>query len=311
MNIASIDIGTNTVILLIAEIKNGREIIPLVDKVSAPRLGKGLTKGEELPSGNIERLIETLDDYNDIVSAYGCKVVLPAGTAALRNASNAAEVTELIRTRYGWELNIISSYQEAEYSYLGAIEDFDSNLINMVIDIGGGSTEISFGNGLSVISSKGFQTGAVIATEKFFTGQPPSLTEKMKLEEYIHNEFKGIQNLHIKPDFAYGIAGTPVTIAGITMGLDTFDESRLNGAIITRDDISSVIGKLMNLTSTRIAETYKEIVRGREDIILSSSIILLKIMEFLQLSALTVSTKGLRYGQIVKYLRDNKLNLPR
>ena len=308
MNIASIDIGTNTVILLIAEIKNGKEIIPLVDKVTAPRLGKGLTAGIKFPPENIERLINTLDDYKNIISSYGCNVVLPAGTAALRNASNAAEVTELIRTRYGWELNIISSYQEAEYSYLGAIESFDSTIINMVIDIGGGSTEISCGNGLSIISSKGFQTGAVIATEKFFTNQPPSVSEKMKLEEYLNEEFNNIQNLHLRPDYAYGIAGTPVTIAGITMGLDTFDESKLNGAKITREDISAVIEELMNLTSSEIAETYKEIVQGREDIILSSSIILLKIMEFLQLSALTVSTKGLRYGQIVKYLKDNKLN---
>jgi exopolyphosphatase/guanosine-5'-triphosphate,3'-diphosphate pyrophosphatase len=309
MNIASIDIGTNTVILLIAEIKNGKDIIPLVDKVTAPRLGKGLTIGDKLPSQNIERLISTLDEYKDIASAYGCKIVLPAGTAALRNASNSAEVTELIKARYGWELNIISSYQEAEYSYLGAIGNSDSKFINLVIDIGGGSTEISFGNGLSIISSKGFQTGAVIATEKFFTNQPPAISEKMELEKYLNEEFKNIQNLHLKPDYAYGIAGTPVTIAGITMNLDSFDESRLNGATISRQNVSDVIDKLMQLTSSEIAERYKEIVLGREDIILSSSIILLKIMEFLQLSAITVSTKGLRYGQIVKYLKDNKLNL--
>lgn len=309
MNIASIDIGTNTVILLIAQINEKKEIVPLVDKVTAPRLGKGLTPGEEFPPENIERLIDTLDDYKDIISDYGCKVVLPAGTAALRNASNSAEVAGIIKERYGWELNIISSFQEAEYSYLGAIESFDPTLINMVIDIGGGSTEISCGNGLSIISSKGFQTGAVIATEKFLTQQPPSVSEIIQLEKYLDKEFMSIRNLHLKPDYAYGIAGTPVTIAGITMKLDTFDESKLNRAKITRENVSSAVETLKGLTTSEIAEKYKELVKGREDIILCSSIILLKIMDFLRLPELTVSTKGLRYGQIVKYVKDNRQNL--
>jgi len=305
MNIASIDIGTNTVILLIAEIAEGNEIIPVVNEVSAPRIGKGVVPGSEFPAGSIERLMDVLDRYYDIIESHNCSEVLVAGTAALRNASNSAVVIEKVKQRYKWDLEIIPTFREAEYSYLGAIDSLKTSKTNLVIDIGGGSSEISFGRGTDITYNKSFPVGGVNTTEKFFTTHPPAIKDINLLTDHLDFVFEELNDLHLQPDNVYGISGTPVTIAAILNNLHKFDELILNGFVITRTAISETIKTLMALTPGEISSKFKDIVKGREDIILSSSIILLNIMEKLRLDRLTVSTKGLRYGLIAKHFAVN------
>lgn len=304
MKIASIDIGTNTVILLIAEISLQRNILPLFEKLETPRIGKLLLKGNNISGKNINKLFSVLNNYFEIVNNYSCKTVLVTGTSALRDASNSDQIKNDILKRYGWILEIIAPNREAEYSYLGVSENLENSQNQLVIDIGGGSTEISYGKGADIIYNQSFNVGGVNLTEKFFKHNPAESSSLNEATIYLDSVFNELLNLNLSPKLTYGISGTPVTLAAMNKDIYTFDEKIINGSILKKENIDDLVKILLNMSPAEITFRYKEIVKGREDIILGGAIILQKIMRLLKLRQITVSTKGLRYGVIRKYLLE-------
>jgi len=167
MNIASIDIGTNTVILLIAEIRD-KKIIPLRNEYRIPRIGKGLLPGKEISTEREKELIRILTEYKSYIEQYNCEAVLTIATNAFRIASNAAEIINKVNGNPGIEIRVISGNDEAGYSFLGALSDFDDEKESLIIDIGGGSTELIYGRSGRIKYKNSFLTGAVSGTEKIF-----------------------------------------------------------------------------------------------------------------------------------------------
>ena len=303
MKIASIDIGTNTVILLIAEIKNNH-IISLKNEYRVPRIGKGLEHSRNISEEKITLLIQILSEYNDIIKSYNCDVVLAIGTNAFRISSNASAIIKTVKDKLGIEINIVTSLKEAEYSFLGAVSDYYyKNKDNLVIDIGGGSTELISGrmNYIKYINS--FQTGVVSGTEQFFRHDPPLLFEISNYDNFLSSTFV---NIDISKNVrAIAIAGTPTTLACIQKGLKVYNEDEVEGSILTQGDVFRLKEELYNLSSTQIKKKYSQVVSGREDVLLAGTIILHKLMKLLNLKELLVSTKGIRYGAIVEFLRKN------
>jgi Exopolyphosphatase len=303
MKIASIDIGTNTVILLIAEIKNNH-IISLKNEYRVPRIGKGLEHSRNISAEKITLLIQILSEYNDIIKSYNCELVLAIGTNAFRISSNASEIIKLIKDKFGIEINIVTSLKEAEYSFLGAVSDYyNDNNDNLIIDIGGGSTELIAGKMNEIKYINSFQTGVVSGTEQFFRHDPPLLFEISNYDNFLSSTFV---NIDISKNVrAIAIAGTPTTLACIQKGLKVYNEDEVEGSILTQCDVFRLKEELYNLSSTQIKKKYSQVVSGREDVLLAGTIILHKLMKLLNLKELLVSTKGIRYGVIVEFLRKN------
>ncbi|GBD88021.1 exopolyphosphatase [bacterium BMS3Abin03] len=305
MTIASIDIGSNTILLLIAKVEQyNNKIIPILNEYRMPRLGKGLKPGGKISGEKIERLIEILTGYKKIIEFYRVDKIILTATNAFRLAANSKEIVQIVKSKFGYDINIISGEEEAEYAFLGALSAFESNdVISLVIDIGGGSTELILGNENSIEYRKSFQTGSVSATEYFLINTPPIKDDIENLNRFLNLTFSEIKN-KLSPERSIAIAGTPTTISCMIQNIKHFDEGKIEGSTINYEALKILTGKLVNMTPPEIKETFGEIMHGREDIILAGAFILLQIMELLSLSEVIVSSRGIRYGAIAYYLKS-------
>ncbi len=302
MIIASVDIGTNTVLLLIAEVgETSFEITPLLNEYKMPRIGIGLKLSGRIAVERIEKLFTVLSGYKSIISKYNVDNVLVTATNALRIAANAPEIVERIKKQLSWNVNIISGKTEAEFAFLGAVPVSTKNKNILVIDIGGGSTELILGNENSIEYRKSFPIGSVSVTENYLKNSPPLDMGLQELKIHLETIFTEIKN-KVAPDLTYSIAGTPTTLFCMMNEIKSFDDSIVEGGILKHGDIANLIQELQKLSSEEIRNDYGKIMRGREDIILGGSIILLNIMELLHLSNVIVSSRGVRYGAIVSFL---------
>ena len=303
MIIASIDIGTNTVLLLIAEVdETSLEITPLLNEYKMPRIGRGLNLNENIAADRIEKLFTVLSEYQTIISKYNVDEVLVTATNALRIAANSAEIVERIKKQLSWNVNIISGKTEAEFAFLGAVPVSTKNKSILVIDIGGGSTELILGKENNIEYRKSFQIGSVSATENYLKNSPPLDRELSELKIELETIFAEIEN-KFAPDLTYSIAGTPTTLFCMINEIKSFDDSIVDGGILKPEAIAKLTQELIILSPEEIRNGYGKIMQGREDIILGGSIILLNIMKLLNLSEVIVSSRGLRYGAIVSFLK--------
>jgi len=145
MIIASIDIGTNTVLLLIAKINTSIQIMsPLLNEYRMPRLGKELIPGGNIRNDRIEELFNILTEYQKFIDIHQADIVLVTATNAFRIAANTDEIIKRVKDRFGYDVNIISGETESEYAYYGAVPLSVQNKLSLVIDIGGGQYRIDY-----------------------------------------------------------------------------------------------------------------------------------------------------------------------
>lgn len=300
MTIASIDIGTNTILLLIAEVKIKENILnPILNESRIARIGKGLLSGAEILPSQSKIMFDILDDYFNIITNYHCERILVTATNAFRIASNGNALLKQIKLKYNCEAKIIPGKEEAKYSYLGATFNNNSENINLVIDIGGGSTELVFGYKKNILFSKSFLIGVVSGTEMYLKHNPPSSAELACFANELKAKFDEISNYRYQVDSAIAIAGTPTALACIKQNLSEFNEELIEGSILTISEIRTIAENMFRLRSKDISEKYGPVVNGREDILLAGTLILEKIMDIMNITSVSVSTKGIRYGAIV------------
>jgi exopolyphosphatase/guanosine-5'-triphosphate,3'-diphosphate pyrophosphatase len=302
MIVASIDIGTNTVLLLIARIEKDTSLItPLRDEYLIPRIGKGLKTGSEISNERLKLLFEVLEKYKKIVQSYSCEKVYLIGTNALRIAKNSQVIKEKIKEQYGFELEIISGDQEAEYAYHGATSGLENVGSALVIDIGGGSTEIIIGNKENIVYKKSFNIGSVSATENYLGHSPPLPEEEQKLINKINEVFLELKE-SINPDVVIATSGTATTLSCMNKRFKEF-QNEIEGSYLETDELKILIKKMEHLTSAGIKENYGDILKGREDVIYAGALILHEIMKMLNVKKVMISAKGIRYGVIVSKLK--------
>jgi exopolyphosphatase/guanosine-5'-triphosphate,3'-diphosphate pyrophosphatase len=298
MNIASIDVGTNTVILLIAEI-TGNKFTTLYNEFRIPRIGKGLNPGGKITKEKISELLNILSGYKTIIDKYNCDNILAIATNAFRIASNAMHIIDMVKNETGINIEIISGTQEAEYSFLGAVSNsVDKNNDVLVIDIGGGSTELILGSPEKIKYTHSFPIGVVSGTESFFLHNPPLPSELKYLVDHLSWIFNGLKI--VGPSKSIAIAGTPTTLACIQKGLTFYNEDKVEGSVLKIEDIKKLKNELKFLSPKQILDKYKTVVTGREDVLLAGTIILFELMTKLKIPEVIVSTRGIRYGVIYK-----------
>jgi exopolyphosphatase/guanosine-5'-triphosphate,3'-diphosphate pyrophosphatase len=293
--IAGIDIGTNTILMMIAKIENDSfEIIS--DNHSIARLGEGVDKTGIINDNAIIRAEEILEKYRSILDELDNVQVIAVGTSALRDAKNKIEVLRRLSDKIGTEIKVISGEIEAGLSYIGAVENSEKCLM---IDIGGGSTELSIGENKLLKSRHSFNFGSVRITEKFFTMHPPKEEELTQAELFIEDLFK---DYILENDISqiYGVAGTMTTIASIALNLNEFSKNDIHNKIINLDDVKNVLNNLLNSTLDEISCKY-HVNPKRADVITAGVLIARAIIKKLNLNEITISSDGLRTGIIKNY----------
>ncbi|HEY6627102.1 MAG TPA: hypothetical protein VIZ21_09115 [Ignavibacteriaceae bacterium] len=302
MTIASIDIGTNTVLLLIADVDPvTRMIFPLINEYRMPRIGQGTKQTGTINQERLRLLYDVLNKYKSIINGCNCDKVILTGTNAFRMAHNTPEIKDELKKIFNFDLNVITGEDEAEYAYFGAISDLNNHSFSMVIDIGGSSTEIILGEGLNIIFKKSLQIGSVSATEQYFKNAPPTREELDNFRADLKRLFTSFDKTII-PKKVIAIAGTATTLACMKLGLKEFKEKKVEKSRITIQDMRNIIGELSSITASDILDRYGPVMKGREDIIFAGSFILYHFMEYFGIDNIIVSTRGIRYGAIIKYL---------
>lgn len=312
MNVASIDIGSNTVIMLIANVDLGKnKITPLLNLYRTPRIGSNLSKSGIISKDSEHKLLKVLDEYNTKIEEFSCAEILCTATKALRSAENSDLIIKSAEEKTGIKIEVISGEREAEYSFFGSVVDYKSTLTTSVIDIGGGSTEIIMGNTQSIKQLHSFNFGSVSLTEKFISNNPPTRTELENLRNHIMEQLNTKEELFNRTiGNLIAVAGTPTTLSAILQNLIEFDESKIDNSIIHFRELEAICHQLSNMTSQQILERYGKIVEGREDVITTGAIILKTILQKMNSDNLLVSTKGLRYGAIVrKFFHSKEKNI--
>lgn len=305
MTVASIDIGTNTVILLIASVnRSNNSLQSLQNEYRMPRIGKGLEPDGEISEEKLSLLFSILTEYKAIIENYSCEKILVTATNAFRLASNSNEISAVIKDTFNFDVNIISGEVEADYAFLGALSGTEIAGSSLVIDIGGGSTELIFGNRSEIFFKKSYHIGSVIATEKYLEHTPPLPKEIEQLELKLEEIFKEVIEKS-KPEKVIAIAGTPTTLACMVKGLKEFEEAEIDGSDLTAADLQNLVSEINILQPDQIKKTFGNVINGREDIILGGALILKKLMEIIDLDKVMVSSRGIRYGAIINYLKDN------
>jgi exopolyphosphatase/guanosine-5'-triphosphate,3'-diphosphate pyrophosphatase len=311
MIIASIDIGSNTVLLLIAEFNiNNGNLTTLRREYSAPRISRGLVESGHISNASITSLLNVLDRYQNIINESKAEVVLVKGTNALRIARNRAEIQQIINKRYDWNLEIISGNDEAFLTFIGSTDGiFPSKNLRNTLDIGGGSTEIISGIGDKINFKVSMPVGVVSLTERFFANNKIEMNSISQAQNHITHLFSKYE-IKINPDAeTFAVAGTPTTLACINKSIKYFNAEAIENTYLTIEYIGQIMNELQTMSPIEISDTFGQVVEGREDVLFSGTLILNTFMKLFDINKIKVSTRGLYYGSILDYLRNNYDNI--
>lgn len=294
---ASIDIGTNTVLMVVADVTDDGLIIPITEEQRLPRLGKNVDANRIISKDSVHRVLTTLLEYKKIAQSLQVSEIFACGTSALRDASNRDTVIESIQNETGIAVEIISGETEAKYTYIGALSAFQTLSPNTgVLDIGGGSTELVIGNNASMIAHYSLDIGAVRVTERYFNSLPPSRHSLAEAEKNIRDTI--VKNfVSVELERLIGVAGTVTTLAAIDLDIPQFSADLIEGHIISSQKIESMYREFSHYSLDDMRR-IPQIVSGREDILFAGIVILKTFLTIMKQNAIIVSTRGLRYGQI-------------
>ena len=299
MNIASIDVGSNTVLITIAKINEDNSIQPLLNLYKAPRIGKGINENKIILPEKVSALKEVLLEYASIAKQYNCSKILCVGTSPFRNAQNSYGIVQEIKKSCDLEIKIISGEEEARLSFIGAVYDKYFDNLCSLIDIGGGSSEIIFGKGEKIFFKQSFDTGAIKITEAFLKDLRTSENIK-RAEDYLNN-YITFEPMRFEKCIA--VAGTPTSLAAIKLNLKEYSDVLVDDSILTLNDINNFINVFFSLSPQEALNKLGQPLQGREDIILAGCLLLKRFMRALNCDEVIVSAKGLRYGLIFDFIK--------
>jgi exopolyphosphatase/guanosine-5'-triphosphate,3'-diphosphate pyrophosphatase len=306
MRLTSIDIGTNTILMLIADVSIDGTISPLRDDQVIARLGKGVDANRRITPETTRRVLEYLRQYKEISDAVHSGKIIAAGTSALRDASNRKDFLDTVREDLGLEISILDGEEEAELTYQGAVSEFagmDSQTNLAVLDIGGGSTELTIGIGTKVTQKSSLEVGSVRLTERILQKSPPSVPALQQAVSEVRNRISMFPPLPLHTRLI-GVAGTVTTLAAIDLGLAEYDRSRVSGHILSLATIERLFKELQSLTLPLMARDFPQIQAGRSDVIVAGILILIESLRRFGADRITVSDRGLRYGLALREILD-------
>ena len=294
---ATIDLGTNTALLLVAERREGIWQ-PVFERAEITRLGQGVDGTKRLLPEAMERSARMLGEYARQARELGVadEDMAAVSTSAARDASNSGDLIALVRKYGNLSLEVIPGQEEARLTWIGATADLaaapEQSLC--VFDIGGGSSELIFGTKRGLEFRRSFDVGSVRMTERFLHSDPPSADEKAAVFACLRNLFAEAPRPETPPLFV-GVAGTVTTLFTLIHGIEPYDAQRVHGARMELSELSGLVDRLFQL-SVSDRKQLKGIEPKRADVIAAGGAVLQCAMEYLGVQHLTVSDRGLRWG---------------
>jgi exopolyphosphatase/guanosine-5'-triphosphate,3'-diphosphate pyrophosphatase len=309
MRVATVDIGTNTVLLLVAEVDSSGGIATLAEEQHIPRLGKGVDAGRRLAADAMARAAAVLEEYLPLIERHHPESVVLAGTSAVRDAANREEFAELVRRKTGHPLEILSGADEAVWTYRGAVSGIPLLTAATVVDIGGGSTEITVGTRGRITHSVSLDVGSVRLTERCLKHDPPTHPELEAAIEVVENTLPAAKDFPFAGTTLVGVAGTATSLAILDRQLPAFSLDAVRNHVLTLDNVHALFRTLREMPVARI-RTLSRVMEGRADVITAGALILREIMAHFKFGEMTVSERGVRYGLALREWERRRGNSP-
>ncbi|HER00432.1 MAG TPA: hypothetical protein ENO22_13910 [candidate division Zixibacteria bacterium] len=301
--LSSIDIGSNTILLLVAKIYKDGRIKPLLQDSRTPRLAFGLKKSGIISDKNLNRAIRDIKSFKKKAYQHGAEHIYAVATQAIRSAKNRAEVVERIENKTGIKVEVISGRREAELTYLGAITGIKGIKPNRIMfDIGGASSEFVMAHEEEVKKAVSFPVGAVEITEKYGANRksPAETLRKASLElsEYFRDRLAGFE---IEDFDLIGTGGTISAYKLLESKPPNYDPDRIHGKPLRLSRLDALINDLaaMKLSERKGVITFEP---SRAEVIVAGGLILQSLLRYFGKRSLKVSTRNLRWGFLISKL---------
>lgn len=300
--IASIDIGSNTVRLLILESTGNTEFKLLVSRREITRLGEGMDSQGKLIEKRMQATLDVLSGFRKTCLENGDPPLFAVATSAVREAENGQEFVSRAKKETAIDIKIIPWEEEARLTLEGVFWKIPhKNRKAITLDIGGGSTEFILSEGKNISDFCSTSLGVVRLTEKFIRRHPTDEKEFLNLQNHLQNELTGVKKKlsAFSPELLIGTAGTVTTLAAIKNNIYPYDPEKVHASTFSRQDAESILDDLKS-KSLRERLALKPLEPGREDLIIAGIAIVLATMRAFDCEILTVSEYSLREGIILK-----------
>jgi exopolyphosphatase / guanosine-5'-triphosphate,3'-diphosphate pyrophosphatase len=297
MRVAVVDIGTNSTRLLVADVADG-QVSQLERRSTVTRLGRGVDTSGQLAGEAMEEVFRTVAEYIETYESRGAERVNAIATSAVRDAANSGAFIAELRERFGLDARILEGVEEARLVYLGAFAERPAAPDSiLVVDIGGGSTELVVGSGGEVGFYTSLQAGTVRHTERYLRTDPPDPGE----QEALASDVRSRIDAELTGE-AIAVAGTPTSLAAIDQELDPYDPERVHGYKLPLDSVQ----RMCSLLSTMTLEERLRVTGlhpGRAPTIVAGVVILIQVMRAFGLKEIEVSEHDILYGAALEAAR--------
>jgi exopolyphosphatase/guanosine-5'-triphosphate,3'-diphosphate pyrophosphatase len=297
--VAAIDVGTNTVLLTVAE-RRGDALVPVVERAEITRLGRGVDRTGRLEPAAIADTVAVLARYAAEARSLGADRIACVATSAARDAGNGEEFFAAARRAADLAPEVISGEEEARLVHRSAWHDFGSPGGTLaVLDVGGGSTELTWGSGPEPAGRRSFRIGAVRLTERVAPADPPAPRDLEAMRAGARDALADVAAIRRAGALAgarlVAVAGTVTTLAAVERALPAYDAERVHGAALDAAALERLVSRLAALPqAARAALPGME--PKRADVIVAGAVLVAEAMRLGGFPALTVSDRGVRWG---------------
>ena len=302
--VAVVDIGTNSTRLLVAELAGGRVTDELERRSTVTRLGAGVDADGRLADESMERVFATLEEYREAIEQYGADRVVAVMTSAVRDAANGPQFADAVESRFGLEPHILAGDDEARLTFLGAMSerDPDDRTRTLVIDIGGGSTELVIGDGHEMRFHVSTQAGVVRQTERHLHSDPPSPDQLDALCADVREIIAAAVPSEDRAEVGHAIAvaGTATQLAAIAQALEPYDPERVQGYLIGAEERDRLLAQLAAVPLEQRCET-PGLDPARAPTIVAGAAILGVVMDLFGLDQVEVSEHDILRGAAMEF----------
>jgi exopolyphosphatase / guanosine-5'-triphosphate,3'-diphosphate pyrophosphatase len=300
--VAAVDLGTNSIRLIVAEAAGDGGLRELARDMLITRIGQGVDRTGRIDDEALDRTIRVLERYARRARASHATRIRVAATAAVRDASNREELEDAVRRHAGSELEVVAGEQEAALSFLGATRGLKDEAPFLVLDIGGGSTEFAVGT-VAPDAAISTQMGSVRLTERHVPHDPPTEQEvdsiRTEVTRVLDQVDAAVPVREARTMVA--VAGTSTTFRAIDLDLDRYDPDRIHRSRLTRSAAEGILERLEGMTTAERAE-LPVMAPGREDVIVAGGVILVEVMRRWRFEEAVVSETDILDGLALELL---------
>jgi exopolyphosphatase/guanosine-5'-triphosphate,3'-diphosphate pyrophosphatase len=300
MRVATVDVGTNTVLLLVAELRADGSVVAVEERATITRLGEGVDRTKRLSDVAVARTLACLRSYAQIIRHLAVQRVAMVGTSAMRDAAGAEDLrAQAVRT-IGVDIRVLSGDDEGRLAFRGAVDGLriaDGEDV-AVFDIGGGSTEVILGrmeHGRPHIAfGASYDVGSVRLTERHIASDPPSPEERDAIGKSARDAFANVPLLP-PSSIPIGTAGTMTTLSAVAQALPKYDGAKVHGHMIRAEELRATVERIAALPIDG-RKGLPGMEPQRADVIVAGGILALALMEHWRAAAARVSDRGVRWG---------------